>query len=166
MIDTAALLDAAKSRHAIPSDYKLALILDVQPSAIGHYRKGRSRPDDVMAQRLAEMAGLDPSVVIAEMHAERAQTPEARAIWQGIARRLAGATHAGMLLILSVVVSALACISGGGDAQAATLHSAAPANLQPGSVYYVKSLMRRVARALGRFLRFLTPTLVVTAIAI
>jgi transcriptional regulator with XRE-family HTH domain len=88
MFDTGALLDAAKSRHSLPSDYALAKTLGVGQSLLSGYRAGRSRPDDAIARRLAELAGLDADIVVVELAAERAQTDEARALWLRVAERL------------------------------------------------------------------------------
>lgn len=96
MNSTSRLLDAAKSRQAIPSDYKLGVTLGLSDSAITNYRKGRSKPDDVVAQRLAELAGLDPAIVVAQLHAERAQTDDTRKLWETIAKRLKGTAHAAL----------------------------------------------------------------------
>jgi len=100
MIDTEGLIEAAKSHQAIPSDYALAKLLGVTPSLISGYHAGRSRPDDEMARRIAELANLDPGYVVACLHAERAKTDETRAVWQGIAKRLQHATAAGLAMVI------------------------------------------------------------------
>lgn len=134
MRDTAQLLDAAKARHSIPSDYKLAEALGVSRMLVSGYRKGKSRPDDLIAQRLADLAGLDRDVVVAELHAQRAQTPEERALWEGIAKRLQKAGLAMVAVILS------AFVSGGpdGGAMAAELQSSPVAVNAGSTVHYVK----------------------------
>lgn len=98
-IDT--LLDGVKSRHSIPSDYKLAAYLGVVPGAVKHWRHGRSLPDARVAARIASELELDPDVLVAELEAQRAQTEETRQLWQRIAARLqAGAVHSALLAVL------------------------------------------------------------------
>lgn len=112
MIDTAHLLDAAKKRQSLPSDYKLGLTLGLSDSALSNYRNGRSHPDDATASRLAELAGLDAGYVVACMHAERAKTQDARVLWRGIAARLEKAGLACFTAFLAL------WIGGGPDAGA------------------------------------------------
>ena len=113
MQTTKQLLDRAKKAQGIESDYKLAQVLGVVQSAVTHWRSGRSSPDDVIAARLAEMAGQDPLSVIAELHAARAKTPDAKQLWMRMAMQLrhavAGvmfAVGAAMLLIAGSPTSA------------------------------------------------------------
>ncbi len=106
------LLDAALKAQGLPSDYALAARLGITRAALSSYRTGRSRPDDGIARRLAELARLDPDAVMAAMAAERASTPELRAAWASIAARLQQAGAAVLAVILSVV------LFGSQDAQA------------------------------------------------
>jgi transcriptional regulator with XRE-family HTH domain len=104
MQTTKQLLDRAKKAQGIESDYKLAQVLGVVNSAVTNYRAGRSHPDDAVAARLAELAGQDPSSVIAELHAERAKTPEVRALWLRMANQLRHAVAAVMLAVGAAMV--------------------------------------------------------------
>jgi len=115
MHTTAELLDLAKARHSV-SDWKLSSLLDVVPSAVKNYRAGRSFPDDAVAQRLADLACLDAGYVVACIHAQRAGSDQAKALWIGIADRLqkAGAAAAVLVAILGV--------SGSPDADAHAPH--------------------------------------------
>lgn len=79
MIETRALLDAAKSAQGIGSDYRLARTLGCTDTTIHNYRHGKTHPDEVQSLQLAAMAGLDPSYVLVSMAAQRAKTEAARA---------------------------------------------------------------------------------------
>jgi transcriptional regulator with XRE-family HTH domain len=82
------LLDAVKLRHALPSDYKLAHYLGLTIGAIGHYRHGRSLPDDRACQKIGEALGIDGDVLAAQMLARRAKDEDTRIMWTRIASRL------------------------------------------------------------------------------
>lgn len=99
MQTTKQLIDRAKKAQGIESDYKLAHVLGITQSAITNWNSGRSHPDDAIAARLAVMAGQDPSMVIAELHAVRAKTPEVKALWLRMAHQLRHAVAAVMFTV-------------------------------------------------------------------
>lgn len=143
-MNTGELLDLARSRQGV-SDYGLCKLLGVGTSTVSNYRNGRSHPDESMAKRLAELAGLDPLQVVAWMQAERARNDESRATWRAIAERLA-ATAAGVCMFVAV--------TGGPDANATSLSGQALTGDQRGpSVYYVNRLLRLARRALAALQR-------------
>ncbi|VTU20709.1 Phage related protein [Variovorax sp. SRS16] len=118
MQTTKQLLDRAKKAQGIESDYRLAQVLGVVNSAVTNYRAGRSHPDDAVAARLAELAGQDPSSVIAELHAERAKTPEVRALWMRMASQL---RHAVAVVMMTIGVAMISLAPSPDGAQAGTL---------------------------------------------
>lgn len=88
MISTAELLAAAKSARGIPSNYRLAKVLEATDATLQRWNTGRGCPDDSHAAKLAVMAGLDVEWVVASMRAQREKDPELRAIWARTADRL------------------------------------------------------------------------------
>jgi transcriptional regulator with XRE-family HTH domain len=58
------LLDAAKKRAGITSDYRLARLVKLTDNTISNYRNGRSLPNGKSLMRLSTMAGITD----AEMH--------------------------------------------------------------------------------------------------
>lgn len=98
------LLDQVKANSGIQSDYRLAKTLNVSLNTMSNYRHGRSRPDDLVLSKLAELGGIPADQVellAVTLQAERATTDEARALWQRIASRLqAGAVHSVVLALL------------------------------------------------------------------
>lgn len=89
MQTTNELLDAVKSRYALPSDYALAGKLKVSRERVSKYRnRGDSMGDDT-ALRVAELLELDSGYVLACMEAERAQSDVTRKVWERAAERLA-----------------------------------------------------------------------------
>lgn len=106
------LLTAAKQAKGIPSNYRLARVMGVSDNTLNNWQSGRAMPGEVQAVRLAEMAGIDPGVVLAELAAERAKDEGSRAAWRSIAERLkGGAVAAGVALLVG--------FGGGPDAGAA-----------------------------------------------
>ena len=100
MISTLELMAAAKSAQGIPSNYRLARVLDVPETTVARWHTGRGKPDDAFAARLAEMAGLDVGQVVAWIHAERAEPGPVRDLWTGIASRLARTSGAAAAVAL------------------------------------------------------------------
>ena len=98
------LLDQVKANARIQSDYRLAKTLNVSLNTMSNYRHGRSRPDDQVLSKLAELGGIPSDQVellAVTLQAERASTEEARALWQRIAARLqSGTVHSALLAII------------------------------------------------------------------
>lgn len=88
-MNTLEFLDEAKAKNGLPSDYALAKALKVSQPTISGYRAGRSRIDDDVALKLANLIGRNPLEVIAVANAERAKTPEMRALWEGLVSKVA-----------------------------------------------------------------------------
>lgn len=84
----AALLDKAKLVHNLSSDYKLALVMGVSHVSLLSYRSGKTLPDARVIALLCELTGDDPAMLAAEIEAQRAKTPEARALWLSVVSRL------------------------------------------------------------------------------
>ena len=131
MQTTKQLLDKAKKAQGIESDYKLAQTLEVVQTAVTNWRSGRSHPDDERASRLAVLAGQQPEVVIAELHAQRAKTPEVRAIWTRMAGQLRHAVAAVMM------TTGMALLLSTGSPQQAQAQPLSPLAALGGSVSYV-----------------------------
>lgn len=100
-----ALLDHARDAQGVKSDYMLCKRYGLRANSVSHWRNGHGYPDEKACQKLAELAGFDPDVVIAQVNAMRANEPEMRAIWQRIAARLQVAGTAVFGAILSVLIS-------------------------------------------------------------
>lgn len=151
MITTKELLTAAKVAQNIPSNYRLCRVLGVPDTTVQRWNTGRGRPDDDMARRLAELAGLDPGAVVAAIRAEREAEGPMHDLWANVARRLQAAALASLAAFLSGFVG------GGPDAgaMAATLPTpgaATPALPQKAAdrLYIMSTALRWIARAFGR----------------
>jgi hypothetical protein len=146
------LLTAVRVAQGIPSNYRLALIVGVRENAVQRWNSGRGAPDDAMAARLAELAGLDPDSVVASMYALRAQDETDRARWERIAARLSKAASVAAAVILSL------CITGKPDAFSPMgTAQAAPVNSAVHALYIVHCFARRVLQSLASALRQVRP---------
>jgi hypothetical protein len=88
MLTITNLMAAAKLGAGIPSNYRLARVLDLTESAVQRWNTGRGTPDDAQALRMAELAGLDAGYVLASVRAAREKDPVLRAAWEQVAERL------------------------------------------------------------------------------
>lgn len=77
-------LEKIKARLNIKSDYALSKSLGVTRQTISRYQKGYGQFDDAIAIRAAKLLGINPGVVILDMHRDRAQSIELKNAWQEI----------------------------------------------------------------------------------
>jgi len=83
------LMDAAKARLNVETDYGLAKRLKTPTGHIAEMRSGkRGAPLDV-AYKMAIILELDPAQVVAELEAEREKNPERQAFWRSFLSRAA-----------------------------------------------------------------------------
>lgn len=82
MQTTADLLDKAKAKNHIPSDYALAKKLGVARQRISQIRSGRQVGlRDKTALKIAHLLDVEPGYVMASIAAEHAADPEAKDAW-------------------------------------------------------------------------------------
>lgn len=95
------LLNLAKADGKLNSDNALAQKIGVTRAMVSSWRSGRyAMPDDRIAQ-LCALAKLDGPEWMARIHAERAESPAERQLWQTALQRLTAVAAA-----LAVVVIA------------------------------------------------------------
>ncbi len=76
------ILDMAKERANLASDYALAKVLGKQTGTISNWRKGKQHPSNEEAVQLAVLAGLDEMRVIAEIEMRTANSEKKRNFWK------------------------------------------------------------------------------------
>jgi hypothetical protein len=134
MFSVANLLDAAKAKAQIESDYRLAKVIGISHNVISGYRHGKSMPNEKILAQLCALSGDDLAVVAAQVQAARAQSPEGRSMWLMVAARLAGRASTAFLS----VVFAIALIAGyAPESRAGALHDAY--KVKCNSLYIVSS---------------------------
>ncbi|MFB6485262.1 DUF3693 domain-containing protein [Xanthomonas perforans] len=128
------LLDTALKACNEPSDRQLAKHLDVSPSAISLWRKGKPIKDDHL-MALIHLAQADPAIAVL-VRTEGAESPEAKKAWSVVWDRLSPVT---------TVIGALALVAIGMHAGAheTLLTALSPLALTP-SIHYAKSSQGRI----------------------
>jgi Phage related protein len=107
MQTTAQFLDAIKIKTGIHSDYGLAEVLGVTSAAVSHYRVTSRAFGDKAAFRVAELLGIDPGYVVACSAAQRAKSPKQKKLWEGIAKKMAGASVVVLLALTGLSMAPL-----------------------------------------------------------
>lgn len=102
-IDT--LLDEAKEKAGIESDYALALKIGVKKQTISRYRKGLCTPDDYTKSRIADLTGRSLQEVIARIELENEPNEEKRKYWENFFKRLGGVAASIVFVVTSIVTT-------------------------------------------------------------
>ncbi len=76
------LLNQAKSRANLPTDYALAKVLGIERQIISQWKKGNRHPSNEEAVKLATLAGLDEMRVIAEIELQTAKNEKKKEFWK------------------------------------------------------------------------------------
>lgn len=123
----AELLDAAKTRLCLKSDYELALRMGIRPQHMGEIRNGKRAMSLHLIYWLAITLERDPAALVAEIEEGREKNENRKAFWRSFLSR--AAVIAGTCCTL-VLVS----FGTGGNARAAT----GGLNASADNPYYVK----------------------------
>ncbi len=99
MFSIAQLLDSAKERGNIESDYRLSKVIGKSHQVISAYRVGKSLPEESVIDQLCALSGDDPDVIAAHIQAARSKSPEAKNLWLRVAARMQGAATTAILSV-------------------------------------------------------------------
>jgi|GEM_PF-3376222 len=77
------IIDLAKRKAGLESDYKLAKAMGIQPSIIAHWRKKRRHPSTEEAVQLAALSGIEDTQIIAWINVESATSEKKKKFWKG-----------------------------------------------------------------------------------
>lgn len=105
MNQTTKLLDAAKKRLGLSSDYALAKRLGITTARMSNYRQERRGLDEDICFTVAELLDMEPGEVLAMMAMDRAQDAKTRKAWARVISRI-GSHAAAVLLVVAVVMTA------------------------------------------------------------
>lgn len=73
MYRTAELLTKLKAFYGVTSDYALAKKMGVTRACVSSWSRGVTFFDDKVSFEVAEVLGLNPAILVASMHVERAE---------------------------------------------------------------------------------------------
>lgn len=76
------LIEKAKTRANIPSDYALAKAMRIERQIISQWRKGKRHPSIEETIQLATLAGLEEMPVIAQIEFQTATTEKKKHFWK------------------------------------------------------------------------------------
>lgn len=96
-------IDQIRKQRELPSDYAAAKVLGVNKERVSSYRRGVEFSDE-MAIRVAELLGLEPLKVLADVRAQSAKDDQTRQFW----RKVGGLSPAMAAVMLSGELTASA----------------------------------------------------------
>jgi len=88
--DTTKLLNRLSTHLADASDYRIAKELGVSKTTVSNWRVGKGTMSDATAVRVAELLGENPAYILAVVHAERTESPDAQKVWRKMAAAFGG----------------------------------------------------------------------------
>lgn len=83
-------VEALKTKTGAGSDYALAKTLGVTRQAVSNYRTGAKTFSDEIALKAASLLEIEPGIILAAVHAERAKTEAEKSAWKMMFERLGG----------------------------------------------------------------------------
>ena len=105
-MDISKVLDDAKKVMRIESDYELAKRLEINKANLTHYRKGNRIPDAYACARLADVLGIDPLALLAQIEAETEKNEARRNYWRALSERVGrGVTLGFFVALFGITVS-------------------------------------------------------------
>lgn len=144
--DIGPVLDAAKIGVNAPSDYALSRVLNLTKNAIYNYRNGTSLPDPAVCQKLADAAGIDALVLVAQVQAARVQDEATAALWSRIAYRL---ERGALACAPAIFITACATLFGASDADAMAAIAGWCSNLGAFELLYIASFCASILVLFG-----------------
>lgn len=99
IMDISKVLDDAKAAVNVDTDYKLAKRLEISNGYIAQWRKGTRIPDAYACARLAEILGMDPFELLAQVEAATEKNEARRTYWKRVAEKMAAGTVAGFFIV-------------------------------------------------------------------
>lgn len=126
------LLDKAKTKANIGSDYALAKVLGIHTGTIANWRKEKSHPSNEEAVKLATLAGLDEMDVIAEIELRTAKTEKKREFWKHYIE------SRGITACLTMTILAASIVMTPKNAEAKILHFQNYSELNQSEIYIMR----------------------------
>lgn len=93
------MLDDAKQKLGVETDYQLWKKTGIAKSRLSDYRKGIRHFDAYACAKLGEVLELDPFELLAQVEAETEKNEARRTYWRAVAAKMAAGTVAGFFVI-------------------------------------------------------------------
>jgi hypothetical protein len=142
------IIEKAKERANIPSDYALAKAMRIERQVISQWRGGKRHPSNEEAVQLATLAGLDEMRVIAEIELRTANTEKKREFWK---QWIEARGIAGTALVCFIGISIIATP----EANAEVLHNKIYAFENKQNIHYARIAKKLIIQAMFIKLGFL-----------
>jgi plasmid maintenance system antidote protein VapI len=146
------LLDRAKAKANISSDYALAKVLGITTGNLSNIRAGRTHPSNEEAVKLATLAGLDEMDVIAEIELQTAKTEKKKEFWKHYIE------SRGITACIAMTAIAASIVMATKNAEAEILHLQNYSELNQSEIYIIRSNKQDRVGDIGAFDP--TPTLI------
>ena len=144
------LLDSAKAKAGIESDYRLSKVIGITHAAISCYRVGKALPGDKVIAQLCALSGDDAQLIYAQVQAFKASSSETQSFWNTLVLRLQSdrrhAVRGVGTAILSVLFSIVLIAGQAREAGATALHDLKSQCVS--SLYIVSSTVLTVCHSL------------------
>jgi hypothetical protein len=134
-------LNAAKARLGLKSDRELGRALGQTPEWTHAIRAGKTLPSDESMYRLAELAGVDPTISLLKLNQWKARSPSVSQAYSSLIQRLAVALAAIALVMVDSSSVLASTITEHPDTQV--------------KQHYILSQIRRMARKINTLTRWL-----------
>lgn len=138
-MDMSKVLDEAKEKLGVASDYGLAKKLGIPNPRISEYRSGKATPDAYSCARLADALGVDPLALLAQVEAATEKNEARRNYWRALCERV-GVT------VLSVFIVTVTVYPDGASASMTNGQKASESRKFQNMLVKVKRALRRLLR--------------------
>lgn len=104
-MDMSKVLDEAKEKLGVESDYGLAKKLGIPNPRISEYRSGKATPDAYACAKLADALGVDPLALLAQVEAATEKNEARRNYWRAVSERVGGAIVACFFVTVTLMTN-------------------------------------------------------------
>lgn len=116
-MDISKVLDEAKKKLDITSDYELGKRLGISKQRISAYRAGTQIPNAYACAKLADALGIDPLGLLAQVEAATEKNEARRNYWRAVSERVGAGVIACFFVIITLIPNDLRASASGEKVQ-------------------------------------------------
>lgn len=120
-MDMAKVIDEAKAKLGVESDYALAKETGILKQRISAYRNGSQTPDTYACAKLAEILGIDPFKLLAQVEAATEKNEARRNYWRALSQKVGAGVTVCFLALVGAEINANAVPARAEDAKTRTI---------------------------------------------